>query len=135
MEELVLKDEMATEALYLLNKLEKMTPGSEEHSRVVEDIVKIAKTCNDCFKIESDSNNESSRIENEKERNERELDIKQLQIELENRKLTRIKADNAFSAGLFTVLFAAGLVYEAKGHIVPVKFSKLMDFIPKAIKL
>lgn len=135
MEELVLKDEMTTEALYLLNKLEKMTPGSEEHSRVVEDIVKIAKACNDSYKIESESYNESIRIEGEKERNDRELAIKELQIELENRKLTRIKADNAFSAGLFTVLFAVGLVYEAKGHIVPVKFSKLMDFIPKAIKL
>lgn len=135
MEELVLKDEMTTEALYLLNKLEKMTPGSEEHSRVVEDIVKIAKACNENYRIECENYNESVRIEGEKERNERELDIKELQIELENRKLTRVKADNVFAATLFTVLTVVGLTYEARGHIIPVKISKLVDFIPKAIKL
>ncbi len=128
-----LRDVMAEKAMNLLEKSEDMEPGTEKHSRIIEDVVKLSKACNEDYKIECEMYHEEIKIEYDKARDERESKIK---VDIEELKSQRAKANNILLTSVFGGLSVFGFVWEyTGGHIIPGKVSQMMSFIPKAIKL
>lgn len=128
-----LRDVMTEKAMDLLEKSEDMEPGTEKHSRIIEDVVKLSKACNEDYKIECEMYHEEIKIEYDKARDERESKIK---VDIEELKSQRAKANNILLTSVFGGLSVFGFVWEyTGGHIIPGKVSQMMNFIPKAIKL
>lgn len=128
-----LRDVMTEKAMNLLEKSEDMEPGTEKHSRIIEDVVKLSKACNEDYKIECEMYHEEIKIEYDKARDERESKIK---VDIEELKSQRAKANNILLTSVFGGLSVFGFVWEyTGGHIIPGKVSQMMSFIPKAIKL
>ncbi|MCR5704235.1 MAG: hypothetical protein K6G85_06395 [Eubacterium sp.] len=128
-----LRDVMTEKAMDLLEKTEDMEPGTEKHSRIIEDVVKLSKACNEDYKIECEMYHEEIKIEYDKARDERESQIK---VDIEDLKSRRTKANNILLTSVFGGLSVFGFVWEyTGGHIIPGKVSQMMSFIPKAIKL
>jgi len=128
-----LRDVMTEKAMDLLEKSEDMEPGTEKHSRIIEDVVKLSKACNEDYKIECEMYHEEIKIEYDKARDERESKIK---VDIEELKSQRAKANNILLTSVFGGLSVFGFVWEyTGGHIIPGKVSQMMSFIPKAIKL
>lgn len=128
-----LRDVMTEKAMNLLEKSEDMEPGTEKHSRIIEDVVKLSKACNEDYKIECEMYHEEIKIEYDKARDERESKIK---VDIEKLKSQRAKANNILLTSVFGGLSVFGFVWEyTGGHIIPGKVSQMMSFIPKAIKL
>lgn len=128
-----LREVMTEKAMDLLEKSEDMEPGTEKHSRIIEDVVKLSKACNEDYKIECEMYHEEIKIEYDKARDERESKIK---VDIEELKSQRAKANNILLTSVFGGLSVFGFVWEyTGGHIIPGKVSQMMSFIPKAIKL
>lgn len=128
-----LRDVMTEKAMDLLEKSEDMEPGTEKHSRIIEDVVKLSKACNEDYKIECEMYHEEIKIEYDRARDERESKIK---VDIEELKSQRAKANNILLTSVFGGLSVFGFVWEyTGGHIIPGKVSQMMSFIPKAIKL
>ena len=128
-----LREVMTEKAMDLLEKSEDMEPGTEKHSRIIEDVVKLSKACNEDYKIECEMYHEEIKIEYDKARDERESKIK---LDIEELKSQRAKANNILLTSVFGGLSVFGFVWEyTGGHIIPGKVSQMMSFIPKAIKL
>lgn len=117
----------------LLDKSRTMDPGTEKHSRTIEDIVKLEKARTENYKVECEMYHEEIKIEYDKARDERESKIK---VDIEELKSQRAKANNILLTSVFGGLSVFGFVWEyTGGHIIPGKVSQMMSFIPKAIKL
>lgn len=135
-EEKSLRDIMTEKAMDLLEKTESMDPGTEKHSRVIEDVVRLSKACNEDYRAECDMYHDEIKIEYDRERGEKEVEVKKLQVDLEDLKQKRSKANNIMLTSVFGGLSVFGFVWEyTGGHIVPGTVRKMIDFIPKAIKL
>ena len=135
-DEKLLRDEMAVEAMYLLDKASKVEPGTEEHSRIIEDIVKLSKACVEDYKVESEMFNQNLKIEYENKRSEEEIKVKQSQIDLEEKKHTTVKADNILMMGGFALLTIGACAWEITGgRLIPGKVLQFANYIPKIMKV
>lgn len=120
----------------LLDKSRTMDPGTEKHSRTIEDIVKLEKARTENYKVECEMYHDEVKLENDIAQDEKEVEIKKLQVNLEDLKSRRTKANNILLTSVFGGLSVFGFVWEyTGGHIIPGKVSQMMSFIPKAIKL
>ena len=84
-----LRDIMTEKAMDLLEKTESIDPGTEKHSRIIEDVVKLSKACNEDYKAECEMYHDEIKIEYDKERGEKEVEVKKLQVDLEELKSKR----------------------------------------------
>lgn len=136
MEEKTLRDYLEEKAIDLIEKSNDMDPGTEKHSKVIEDVVKLCKAYGEDYKIETEIYNQNLRIEYDNKRNEEEIAVKKLQVNIDELKHRRVKADNIFMMAGFAALTAGACVYEiTEGHIIPGKILQFANYIPKAIKL
>ena len=120
----------------LLDKSRTIEPGTEKHSRIIEDVVKLDKARTENYKVEVEMYHDEIKIENDKTRDEKEVEIKKLQVNLEDLKQRRVKSNNILLTSVFGGLSVFGFVWEyTGGHIVPGKVSQMVNFIPKIIKL
>ena len=120
----------------LLDKSRTVKPGTEEHSRIIEDVVKLEKVCTENYKVEVEMYHDEIKIENDKVRDEKEVEVKKLQVDMEDLKQQRSKANNILLTTVFGGLSVFGIVWEyTGGHIVPGKVSQMVNFIPKMFKL
>lgn len=145
-EEKVLREEMEATIYNLIEKLKNVKAGSEEHSRIIEDISKLSKAYEDDYRTEFEMYNQSVKIDNEKELHEKELEIKKdynrkdletrkVQIHLEELRHKRVKADTIFTVASFGLMTYGACRYERLGYLIPGKPLKFVDVIPKFIKL
>ena len=145
-EEKVLRDEMEATIYSLIGKLKNVKPGSEEHSRIIEDISKLSRAYEENYKTEFEMYHQGLRIDNEKELHEKELEIKKdynrkdletrrIQIHLEELRHKRVKADTIFTVLSFGIMTYGACRYERLGYILPGKPLKFVDTIPKLMKL
>lgn len=120
----------------LLEKSRTVEPGTEKHSRIIEDVVKLNKACTEDYKVECEMYHDEIKLEYDKARDEKEVEVKKLQVDLEELKVQRSKANNLLLTGVFGGLSVFGIVWEyTGGHIIPGKVSQMMNFIPKMFKL
>lgn len=130
-----LRDIMTEKAMDLLEKTESIDPGTEKHSRIIEDVVKLSKACNEDYKVECEMYHDEIKIEYDKERGEKEVEVKKLQVDLEELKSKRSKANNIMLTTVFGGLSAFGFIWEyTGGHIVPSKVSQMISMLPKFVK-
>ena len=135
-EEKTLREEMTLEAMCLLEKSGHMEPGTEQHSRIIEDVIKLSKACNEDYKVEFEMFNQNLKIEYEKEKNEEEIKVKREQIELEDRKHRTVKADNIFMMAGFGFLTIGACAWELTGgHLIPSKVLQFANYIPRVLKV
>lgn len=136
MEDKTLREKMEEIGLTLLEKSESMKPGSEEHSRTIEDVVKISRACDENYRTEVNAYNDSLRIENEILVNDKEAETNRVRVDVEELKLRRVKADTKFTMAGIALITIGGVVYEVTGgRIIPGKLWQLVSYIPKSIKL
>ena len=136
MEEKTLRDHLEEKTIDLIEKSNDMEPGTEKHSRVIEDVVKLCKAYEDDYKAETEAYNQNLKIEYDNKHNEEEIKIKKLQVNIEELKHNRVKADTKFMLGGYTTLTVLACVYEITGgRIIPGKILQFANYIPKGIKL
>lgn len=136
MEEKNLRDELERKVLNLLEKTESMEPGTEKHSKAIDDICRLCRAYEDDYKTEVEAYTQNLKAENDIKRNEEEIHVKKLQLDLEEKKHNKVKADNIFMMAGFGFLTIGACVYEVTGgHIIPGKVLQFANYIPKAMKL
>ena len=128
--------EVATEvSIELLEKSRKMEAGSETHSRVIEDAVKLNKACTEDYKVEFETYNDNLKIENEQKRFEEEIEHKKSLVDLERLKHSRVKGDSLLMAGTAIGLTGFACAWELTGgHIIPGSVKQFGSYIFKVIK-
>lgn len=128
--------EAATEvSIKLLEKSKEMKAGTEEHSRVIEDVVKLNKACNEDYKIEVEMYNESLKIENEQKYRQEDMEYKRIQLDLEKLKHAHVKGDSLLMATTAIGLTGFACLWEITGgHIIPGSVKQLGSYIFKVIK-
>ena len=114
-----------------LETLDTLKPGTDEHSKLTEDIVKLYKVRIENYKVECEIYNQSQKIENDKFKDEEELKIKKSQIENEEKRSRKPKVDTILMLATISGLTVGTCVFESKGYIFP---AKLLQHVPK-IKL
>ena len=110
-----------------LERLETMEEGTQEHSRLAEDIQKLYNQWLQEVKLDSDCYYQQMKIENEKARDEAEFANKAKEIELESKKHRKIRWDTILTCSVVVGLTIGCCVFEANGHIFPVKLLKYAD--------
>ena len=136
MDEKSLREEMTRKGIDLLEKTYDMDPGSDKHSKIIDDVVRLSKACTEDYKVECEMYYENLKVEEETKRNEEEIKIKKLQIDLETMKHNRVKADNILIMSVLGGLTVVGFGWEfTGGHIVPGKVAQLVSYIPKFAKV
>lgn len=128
--------EVATEvSIELLEKSREMEAGTEKHSRVIEDVVKLSKACTEDYKVEFETYNENLKIENEQKRYEEEIEHKKSLMDLERLKHTRAKGDSILMAATAIGLTGFACAWEMSGgHIIPGSVKQFGSYIFKVIK-
>ena len=118
MEDKALRDYLEDKIVNLIEKSNSMEPGTEQHSKIVEDIDKLCKAYENDYKVEWEVYNQNLKTEYDNKRSEEEMKVKKLQVYVDKRKHDRIKADNVFTMAGLAVLTAGTCLYEVKGgHI------------------
>ncbi len=127
MEEKTLRDKLEEILDEKLEKLSLMEEGSQEHSRLAEDIQKLYNQWLQEVKLDSDCYYQQLKIENEKARNEAEAANRAKEIENESKKHRRIRWDTILTCSVVVGLTIGCCVFEANGHIFPTKLLKYAD--------
>ena len=103
----------------LKEELRNLTPGSEEHSRLVDDICKLEKADTDRYKVVMDAENTTAKIDNEKDRSDAEMRLRTTQATNEIRRSKRVRPDTIASIVGTLGLFGGCCIFQAKGHALP----------------
>jgi len=127
-----LQTSMESYAETLIERAHKLTPGSEEESREVENIAKLIRLIN-----------EQDRLEAEKDKNERDYELnrhrlidesafKEKQLRFENERGKKINPNTIFTCVFYGGVGVLLMATEYKGGIITPRFvTKLIDRLPK----
>jgi len=125
----VLRDEIEEMLLKKVEKLSEMEEGTEEHTRLAGDIQKLYDKWLEEVKMDSDCYYQNVKLEHERMRDETEARLKEQQLEQDAKRHRKIKWDTILTCSVVVGLTIGICVFEANGHIFPMKLLKYVDKI------
>ena len=134
-EEKSLRELETEKAKDILEQLDKMKVGSEEHSRGIDDVVKLSRAINEDYKVECEMYHQDLKTDSEIKRDEEEIKIKREQITLEKIKHNRIKGDTALLMTGFGAMTIFACHYEQIGGLIPKGLTQFANLIPKLFRI